>query len=103
MSQHCEADYNLAGPEKIEDEGMCEFMVHGGLGMDEARLQLLREVSGTSTYDSRRDESMQIMAEAQKQKRRITDNLTTIEGRLKALDAEKAELAKYRSLEKQRR
>lgn len=70
---------------------------------DSARLALLREVSGTSTYDARRQESMQIMEDANQQKRRITDSLGTIEARLKALDAEKAELARYRALERQRR
>ena len=69
---------------------------------DSARLALLREVSGTSTYDARRQESMQIMEDANQQKRRITDSLGTIEARLKALDAEKAELARYRALEQRR-
>ena len=67
---------------------------------DEARLSMLREVAGTSAYDARRQESLNIMLETKRQKERIADAIQTIEARLKQLDVEKIELRKYRDLEK---
>ena len=54
-------------------------------------------------YDSRREESLEIMRETGRRKERIVDAIGTIEQRLKRLDAEMAELRRYRDLEKQRK
>ena len=61
---------------------------------DEQRLEMLKEVAGSSTYDQRRVESLTIMNETARQKGRISETIAHIESRLKQLDADKAELAK---------
>lgn len=70
---------------------------------DEQRLELLKEVAGTKTYNERRHESLSIMKESANRREKITEMLTSIEKRLQELDAEKEELARYQALDKQRR
>ena len=70
---------------------------------DEQRLDMLHEISGTATYDARREDSVKIMHEAGQQKQRIIESIAVIETRLKRLDEEKAELNKYRTLERQKK
>ena len=70
---------------------------------DEQRLELLKEVAGTKTYNERRYESLCIMQDSANRRDKISEMLTSIETRLSELDAEKEELARYQSLDKQRK
>jgi len=70
---------------------------------DEQRLELLKEVAGTRTYSERRTESIGIMEETSARRRKVDEMLEVIEKRLKELDAEKAELAEYQTLDKRRK
>ena len=70
---------------------------------DDQRLEMLKEVAGTRTYDQRREESLALLGETTRQKDRIAETLSAIESRLKQLDADKEELRHYRALERQRK
>eukprot|EP00301_Raphidiophrys_heterophryoidea_P004522 c11960_g1_i1.p1 GENE.c11960_g1_i1~~c11960_g1_i1.p1 ORF type:complete len:1246 (-),score=410.48 c11960_g1_i1:60-3728(-) len=70
---------------------------------DGDRLELLKEVAGTSVYDARREESLKIMQETETRRTKILEIIAYIDERLKELDAEKDELREYQRLDKERR
>jgi structural maintenance of chromosome 3 (chondroitin sulfate proteoglycan 6) len=70
---------------------------------DKDRLNLLKEVAGTTVYEERRVESLKIMEETLKKQEQITEVLTFIEERLSELEKEKQELSEYEQLDKHRR
>ena len=59
---------------------------------DKDRLDLLKEVAGTTVYEERRSESLRIMAETTSKQESIEEVLRYIEGRLDELEQEKQEL-----------
>ena len=59
---------------------------------DKDRLDLLKEVAGTTVYEERRSESLRIMAETTSKQESIEEVLKYIEGRLDELEQEKQEL-----------
>ena len=70
---------------------------------DSERLELLKEIAGTRTYDERRRESIKIMKDTDSRLSAITDIIAYLEGRLEELEGEKTELKKYQSLDTRRR
>lgn len=70
---------------------------------DSERLELLKEIAGTRTYDERRKESKKIMAETDKRRAQIDEVIVYIEKRLTELEEEKSELKRYQDLDSQRR
>ena len=70
---------------------------------DATRLEMFREVAGTSTYDARRLESLGLLQQSSLGKTQVVEKIVHIESRLQTLDAEKADLARYRDLERQLR
>lgn len=70
---------------------------------DKDRLNLLKEIAGTTVYEERRQESLQILQEANGKQDQITEVLTFIEERLSELEQEKQELTEYEQLDKNRR
>lgn len=70
---------------------------------DADRLQLLKEVAGTSVYEERRVESMKILQDTKSKQEKVEEVLSYIEERLSELEAEKTELTEYEQLDKQRR
>ncbi len=67
------------------------------------RLNLLKEVAGTTVYDERRSESLKIMDETNKRQDQMVEVLSFIEDRLNELEQEKEELKEYEVLDKTRR
>jgi structural maintenance of chromosome 3 (chondroitin sulfate proteoglycan 6) len=67
------------------------------------RLELLKEVAGTSVYEERKSESLKIMAETESKKAKIAEVLAYINERLKELESEKEELKEYQQLDRERR
>jgi chromosome segregation ATPase len=59
---------------------------------DKDRLDLLKEVAGTTVYEERRAESLRIMTETTSKQESIEEVLKYIEGRLDELEQEKQEL-----------
>ena len=70
---------------------------------DKDRLNLLKEIAGTTVYEERRDESLKILLDTTNKQERINEVLTFIEERLSELEKEKEELKEYDSLDKKRR
>jgi structural maintenance of chromosome 3 (chondroitin sulfate proteoglycan 6) len=60
---------------------------------DSKRLDLLKEVAGTTVYDERRDHSLRILDETREKKARVAEVLAQLEARLAELGEEKKELA----------
>ena len=70
---------------------------------DSERLELLKEIAGTRTYDERRRESARIMKETDSRRAAIADIIEYLERRLAELEEEKAELRQYQQLDVKRR
>ena len=70
---------------------------------DRDRLNLLREVAGTTVYEERRTESLRILQETSSKQERIEEVISFIKERLEELDKEKDELKEYEQLDKNRR
>ena len=70
---------------------------------DRDRLNLLREVAGTTVYEERRIESLRILQDTSAKQERIVEVITFIKERLDELDKEKDELKEYEQLDKNRR
>eukprot|EP00981_Chlorochromonas_danica_P010805 scaffold3414_cov183-Ochromonas_danica.AAC.11 len=70
---------------------------------DADRLQLLKEVAGTTVYEERRAETMKILQETSLKQEKVNEVLTYIDERLSELEQEKAELTEYEALDKQKK
>lgn len=67
------------------------------------RLNLLKEIAGTNTYDDRRIQSLKIMAETNSKREKIDETLVYIEERLSELEEEKDELRDFQDKDRERR
>ena len=70
---------------------------------DSERMNLLKKVAGTETYEERRTESVRIMSETDSKREKINDLLTFINERLGELEEEKEELRAYQEKDRERR
>lgn len=70
---------------------------------DRARLNLLKEVAGTTVYEERRAESIKIMEKTLSEQSKIDEVLEYLNERLGELESEKSELVEYEQLDRQRR
>jgi structural maintenance of chromosome 3 (chondroitin sulfate proteoglycan 6) len=94
------AGFSRSNPYYIVMQGKVNKLCHM---KDRERLDLLKEVAGTSVYEKRREESKKIMRETNARRTKIDEVITYIEKRLSELEEEKEELNKYQNLDKQRR
>ncbi|KAM7222437.1 chromosome segregation protein sudA [Rhypophila decipiens] len=67
------------------------------------RLNLLKEIAGTNTYDDRRIQSLKIMEETNSKREKIDELLDYIKERLSELEEEKDELRDFQNKDKERR
>ena len=67
------------------------------------RLNLLKEIAGTNTYDDRRIQSLKIMAETNSKREKIDELLDYIKERLSELEEEKNELRDFQDKDRERR
>ena len=70
---------------------------------DAERLDLLREIAGTKTYDERKKESLKIMKDTDYKLTQINDVIIFLNERIDELSGEKDELIEYQTLDNQRR
>jgi structural maintenance of chromosome 3 (chondroitin sulfate proteoglycan 6) len=70
---------------------------------DTERLQLLKEVAGTTVYDEKKEESLAKMEENKVSMEKINETLTYMENKLDELKDEKEELDAYQKLDRDRR
>lgn len=67
------------------------------------RLNLLKEVAGTQVYETRRAETLKIMADTNNKREKIDELLEYIKERLSELEEEKEELRGYQEKDRERR
>ncbi|KAK0646247.1 RecF/RecN/SMC [Cercophora newfieldiana] len=67
------------------------------------RLNLLKEIAGTNTYDDRRIQSLKIMAETNSKREKIDELLDYIKERLSELEEEKNELRDFQDKDRERK
>ncbi|KJE90720.1 cohesin complex subunit [Capsaspora owczarzaki ATCC 30864] len=94
------AGFSQANPYYIVQQGKITKLA---VQKDADRLQLLKDVAGTSVYDKRREESVKLMDETEGRRGKVDEMLAYIEERLQELEAEKNELKDYQLLDKERR
>jgi len=94
------AGFSKSNPYYIVQQGKVANLC---LMKDKDRLNLLKEVAGTTVYEERRAESTKIMHDTAQKKEKVEEVLTFIEERLDELEQEKRELSEYEQLDKQRR
>ncbi|RKO97584.1 RecF/RecN/SMC protein [Caulochytrium protostelioides] len=94
------AGFSRCNPYYIVPQGRITMLMNA---KDRERLQLLKEVAGTSVYEQRRTESIRIMEDTQAKRAKIDEMLTFIEERLSELEEEKNELKQYQELDRERR
>ncbi|GBF98156.1 hypothetical protein Rsub_10568 [Raphidocelis subcapitata] len=94
------AGFSRANPYYIVQQGKIMSMANM---RDSERLELLKEIGGTKVYEERRRESLRIMQETENRRAQIEEVVEFIESKLRELDAEKAELAEFQALDRQRR
>lgn len=70
---------------------------------DEQRLNLLKEISGSSVYEKRRADSLKLMNDTDKSCERIDNLVDDINARLGELEGEKTELEAYNKNDRERR
>ena len=70
---------------------------------DLERLNLLKEVAGTTVYDEKKKESLSKMEENQVHLAKTQESLEFMEQKLEELRGEKEELTKYQTLDRQRK
>lgn len=70
---------------------------------DGERLNMLKEIAGTSTYEDRRAESVKVMDESINQRAKVDETLAQISARLSELEEEKNELKDYQKADRERR
>ena len=94
------AGFSKANPYYIVEQGKVQKLVNMS---DAERLQLLKEVAGTEVYETRRKESIEILAETDGNRDRIQEVIEYIEERLKVLSEERKELSQFQQLDKKQR
>lgn len=94
------AGFSRSNPYYIVMQGKVNKLCHM---KDRERLDLLKEVAGTSVYEKRRAESRKIMRDTDARRVKINEVIEYIEKRLSELEKEKEELSEYQRLDKQRR
>jgi structural maintenance of chromosome 3 (chondroitin sulfate proteoglycan 6) len=70
---------------------------------DEERLNMLKEISGSSVYEKRRADSLKLMNDTDKSCERIDSLVADINTRLDELEGEKSELEAYNKNDRERR
>lgn len=94
------AGISRSNPYYIVEQGRVSKLIQM---RDSERLELLKEIAGTRTYDTRRQESLKIMHETEARREQIEEVVTYIEERLAELGEEKTELSEFQTLDNDRR
>jgi structural maintenance of chromosome 3 (chondroitin sulfate proteoglycan 6) len=94
------AGFSKSNPYYIVQQGKVNSLC---LMTDTERLQLLKEVAGTTVYDEKRSESVKQMSENSLHREKINEVISYIQERLDDLEGEKEELTAYQKVDKERR
>ena len=92
--------FSRSNPYYIVQQGKINSLA---VAKDTERLQLLKDVAGTTVYDEKRLQSLKLLEDTRSATARIEESLTHIEERLSELEEEKKELKEYQSLDREHR
>ena len=70
---------------------------------DVERLNLLKEISGSNVYETRRTESLKLLGDTDTKRAKIDDLVKELEGRLSELEGERKELEDYNKKDREKR
>ena len=94
------AGFSKANPYYIVPQGRITWLTNA---KDNERLELLKEVAGTTLYEEHRKESLKLMEESELKREKIDEMLEFIEERIQELEEEKQDLVQFTELDKQKR
>ncbi|CAO3634436.1 unnamed protein product [Cunninghamella echinulata] len=94
------AGLSSANPYYVVPQGRINSLT---VAKDKDRLELLKDIAGTSVYEEKRKESIKIMQETDAKQAKITELLNYIQERLSELEEEKEELSQFQNLDAERR
>ena len=94
------AGFSKANPYYIVPQGRIAWLTNA---KDNERLELLKEVAGTTLYEEHRKESLKLMEESTMKREKIDEMLEFIEERLQELEEERRDLVEFMELDKQKR
>ncbi|KAF2747224.1 putative chromosome segregation protein SudA [Sporormia fimetaria CBS 119925] len=70
---------------------------------DVERLNLLKEISGSNVYETRRSDSLKLLSDTDNRRAKIDDLVHEIENRLEELEGERKELEEYNKRDREKR
>jgi structural maintenance of chromosome 3 (chondroitin sulfate proteoglycan 6) len=94
------AGFSRSNPYYIVPQGRISDLTRMG---DVARLKLLKEISGSNVYETRRADSLKLLADTDNKCKNTDSLVATINERLDELEGEKEELEKWSKNDKERR
>lgn len=94
------AGFSRTNPYYIVPQGRITALCNS---KDSERLALLKEVSGTRVYETRRLESLRIMEDTKVKQEKISEYLDFINERLESLESERQELLAFQVADRERR
>jgi structural maintenance of chromosome 3 (chondroitin sulfate proteoglycan 6) len=94
------AGFSRSNPYYIVPQGRISDLTRMG---DLARLKLLKEISGSNVYETRRADSLKLLADTDNKCKNTDSLVATINERLDELEGEKEELEKWSKNDKERR
>ncbi len=94
------AGVSRSNPYNIVQQGKISQLIKMG---DSERLELLKEIAGTRTYDERKKESLKIMKDTDSRREQIGEVIQYLESRLSELEQEKKELSEFTKFDNERR
>jgi structural maintenance of chromosome 3 (chondroitin sulfate proteoglycan 6) len=94
------AGFSRSNPYYIVPQGRISDLTRMG---DVARLKLLKEISGSNVYETRRADSLKLLADTDSKCRNTDSLVATINERLDELEGEKEELEAWSKNDKERR
>ncbi|ORZ17870.1 putative chromosome segregation protein SudA [Absidia repens] len=92
--------FSSANPYFVVPQGKINSLT---VAKDKDRLELLKDIAGTSVYEEKRKESTGLMQETDTKRVKITEVLEYIQERLDQLEEEKDELSQFQLLDRDRR
>lgn len=94
------AGLSRSNPYNIVEQGKINALMKQASSQ---RLELLKEIAGTRTYDARKTESLKIMKDTDSRLKQIESVIGVLEARLKELEEESEEYKKFMALDTAKR
>ncbi|CED84349.1 Structural maintenance of chromosome protein 3 (sister chromatid cohesion complex Cohesin, subunit SMC3) [Phaffia rhodozyma] len=94
------AGFSKSNPYYIVPQGRITFLTNA---KDKERLDLLKEVAGTTLYDEKKAESIRTLENAESKRAKMVKTLEAVDARLEELEEEKGELKEFQEKDRDRK